>query len=129
MNALEMVVLPGGLGGVASRFSAARRRMDAVQAARMTTANMSRPSARGRRCWPSFGITGGPQGDLLSRLRDADAGDAKCVPRMQAQQDGKLITGQAPRARALAFGLELLSGAPRRADGGRCRGSEWSIRG
>ena len=51
-NALEMIVLPGGLGGVESILGC-EAALDAVKRALGRAANMSRPSARGRRCWRS----------------------------------------------------------------------------
>ena len=103
-DALDMIVLPGGLGGVAS----ARASQAALDALKWAWDNGRFVAA----------ICAGPT--VLADLGITDGRNATCYPGcetqmpgteytpVQAQQDGKLITGQAPGA-SFAFGLKLLA--------------------
>lgn len=96
-NALEMIVLPGGLGGVESILGlpggAGRGE------ARVGRRQICRGHLRGADGAGQARHHGGPQGDLLSRLRGRRCPGTEYTP-VQAQQDGKLITGQAPARRS-----------------------------
>ena len=114
-NALEMIVLPGGLGGVESILGC-QAALDAVKRAwdggKYVAAICADGAGQARH-------HGGPQGDLLSRLRDADAGDGVYA---RAGAAGREAHHRAGARRVVRVRAEAAGGAARRADGGRCRG-------
>ena len=102
---MDMIVLPGGLGGVAS-VSASEKAMDAL---RFAYENGKYVAA----------ICAGPT--VLAKLGITDGKDATCYPGCEAQmcnanmlpgkaavQDGKLITGTSAGC-AIPFGLALVA--------------------
>ena len=102
---LEMIILPGGLGGVAS-ISASQESLDAI---RFAYENGKYIAA----------ICAGPT--ILAKLGFAEGKNATCypgcegqmagailLPRKAAVRDGKLITGTSAGC-AIAFGLELIA--------------------
>lgn len=100
---MEMIVLPGGMGGVAS-IEGSSRAMEAVEYAlkqdKYVAAICAAPTILGKRgyldgrnavCYP------GCEGDM---------GKAIVHPDQETVVDGKIITGRAPGA-AIEFGLQL----------------------
>ena len=100
---LEMIVLPGGLGGVAS-IRACKQAMDAVQFAyendKFTAAICAGPTVLA-----DLGITNGKKAVCYPGCEDA-MGTAEIL-NAAAFIDGKLITGTSAGC-ALSFGLELI---------------------
>jgi len=102
---LEMIILPGGLGGVTSvraseeALNALRFAWDngkfvaAICAGPTVLADLGIPSGKQATCYP--GCEGG-------------MGDAVMVPGAATVRDGRLITGTSAGC-AVAFGLELVS--------------------
>ena len=103
-NALEMIVLPGGLGGVESILGC-QAALDAVKRAwdggKYVAAICAGPTVLAK-----LGITAGRRATCYPGCETQMPG-TEYTP-VQAQQDGKLITGQAPGA-SFAFGLKLLA--------------------
>ena len=103
-TALEMVVLPGGLGGVAS-INACRTVLDVVKraydAGKFVAAICAGPTILAR-----LGITDGKRATCYPGCEE-QMGTAVCTG-AQTERDGNVITGQAAGA-SCAFGLELLS--------------------
>lgn len=103
-NALEMIVLPGGLGGVESILGCAAA-LDAVKRAwdggKYVAAICAGPTVLAK-----LGITAGRRATCYPGCETQMPG-TEYTP-VQAQQDGKLITGQAPGA-SFAFGLKMLA--------------------
>ena len=101
---LEGIVLPGGLGGVAS-IKASQPALDAVRFAwengKLVAAICAAPTVLAL-----LHITDGKKATCYPGC-EAQMPGAKYVP-AKTQQDGKLITGQAPGA-AEAFGFRLLT--------------------
>ena len=104
MKDLEMVVLPGGLGGV-SAIRASRAAMDLIARAwaadRYVAAICAGPTALAE-----LHITDGRRVTCYPGL-EPEMGTARMQPGAQVVRDGRLITGEAPGA-AMAFGLALL---------------------
>ena len=100
---LEMIVLPGGLGGVAS-IRACKQAMDAVQFAyendKYTAAICAGPTVLA-----DLGITNGKKAVCYPGFESA-MGTAHIVD-TAAVTDGKLITGTSAGC-AIPFGLELI---------------------
>lgn len=100
---LEMIVLPGGLGGVAS-IRACKQAMDAVQFAyendKFTAAICAGPTVLA-----DLGITNGKKAVCYPGCENA-MGTAEILD-TAAATDGKLITGTSAGC-AIAFGLELI---------------------
>ena len=97
MRDLEMVVLPGGLGGVSAmdliaRAWAADRYVAAICAGPTALAELHITDGRRATCYPGL---------------EPEMGTARMQPGAQVVRDGRLITGEAPGA-AMAFGLALL---------------------
>lgn len=105
LTALEMIILPGGLGGVAS-IRSSKQAMDAVRFA----------YENGKFC---AAICAGPT--VLADLGITDGKNATCYPGCEGQmntakmlsgkavvRDGKVITGTSAGC-AVAFGLELIA--------------------
>ena len=101
---VELVVLPGGLGGVASveacpaalelvrQVYAAGRYVAAICAAPTILANLGILGTRKAVCYPGL---------------EDQLGQAQALPGQQVVVDGNVITGEAPGA-AFAFGLKLI---------------------
>lgn len=116
-NALEMIVLPGGLGGVESILGlpgGAGRGEARVGRRQICSGHLRGADGAGQ-----ARHHGGPQGDLLSRLRDADAGDGVYA---RAGAAGREAHHRAGTRRVVRVRAEAAGGAARRADSGRCRG-------
>lgn len=104
LTSLEMIVLPGGLGGVASISASA----EALYAVRFAWENGKYVAA----------ICAAPT--ILAKLGMTDGREVTCYPGCEKQmgnaqltnlaavQDGKLITGTSAGC-ALSFGLQLIS--------------------
>lgn len=104
LTALEMIVLPGGLGGVAS-ISASQEALNAVRFAwengRYVAAICAAPTILAK-----LGITDGREITCYPGC-EAQMGSAQLTD-LAAVQDGKLITGTSAGC-AVAFGLQLIS--------------------
>jgi 4-methyl-5(b-hydroxyethyl)-thiazole monophosphate biosynthesis len=101
---LEMIILPGGLGGVAS-IRACKRAMDAVAFAweneRFVAAICAGPTVLA-----DLGITAGCQATCYPGC-EGGMGSALMVPDAPCVRDGKLITGTSAGC-AIPFGLMLI---------------------
>lgn len=101
---LEMIVLPGGLGGVAS-IHASERAMDAIRFAwdngKYVAAICAAPTILGQ-----LGITDGHEVTCYPGC-ESQLGNADIVA-LASVQDGKLITGTSAGC-AVSFGLQLIS--------------------
>lgn len=101
---LEMIVLPGGLGGVAS-VSASREAMDALAFAwennKFVAAICAGPTVLAK-----LGITAGKNATCYPGC-ESDMGSANINPDAPCVRDGKLITG-ASAGCAVKFGLMLV---------------------
>ena len=101
---LEMVILPGGLGGVAS-IRASREAMDVVRRAyengKYTAAICAGPTVLA-----DLGICDDKNATCYPGCEDG-MGKANMVPNAAAVTDGKLITGTSAGC-AVPFGLELI---------------------
>ena len=100
---MEMIILPGGLGGVAS-IRASKEAMDAVEFAgkndKFTAAICAGPTVLG-----DLGITNGKNATCYPGCEDG-MGSANMIPEA-AVRDGKLITGTSAGC-AIPFGLALI---------------------
>ena len=104
LTALEMIILPGGLGGVAS-IRACKAAMDAVAFAwendRFVAAICAGPTVLA-----DLGITTGLQATCYPGCEDG-MGSAEMIPDAPCVRDGKLITGTSAGC-AIPFGLMLI---------------------
>lgn len=104
LTAMEMLVLPGGLGGVAS-ISASEEALNAVRFAwengKYVAAICAAPTILAK-----LGITSGREVTCYPGC-EAQMGDVQLTD-LAAVQDGKLITGTSAGC-AVAFGLQLIS--------------------
>lgn len=104
MQNAEMIVLPGGLGGVESITNCAAA-MDAVKSAwdsgKFVAAICAAPTILA-----SLGITDGKQATCYPGMED-QMGNAK-MTELPAVRDGKVVCGRAAGT-AVEFGLELLA--------------------
>lgn len=104
LTAMDMIVLPGGLGGVASA-RASQAALDALSfawenekfvaaicAGPTVLADLHITDGRSTTCYPGF---------------ESGMGSAVCVPGKAVVRDGKLITGTSAGC-ATAFGLALI---------------------
>ena len=111
LTALDMIVLPGGLGGVES-IQACEPALDAIRFAaendRLVAAICAAPTVLA-----GLGLLEGRRATCYPGMEDQMAG-AIMVPGAQAVVDGNFITGQAPAA-AIAFGLQLVEQMPEQA--------------
>ena len=102
---LQMIVLPGGLGGVAS-VSASPEAMAALRFAyendRFVAAICAGPTVLAQ-----LGITDGKNATCYPGCEE-QMGSANMLPDKAAVRDGKLITGTSAGC-AVAFGLELVA--------------------
>lgn len=104
-NNLEMVILPGGLGGVAS----VRASQDAMNLLRYAWENEKFVAAicAGPTVLADLDITNGKNATCYPGCED-DMGDAQIIPNVPCVQDGRLITGTSAGC-AVSFGLQLIS--------------------
>ena len=102
---LEMVILPGGLGGVAS-VSASQKAMDALKFAydndKFVAAICAGPTVLAK-----LGITDSKNATCYPGC-EAQMGSAHMLPGKAAVRDGKLITGTSAGC-AVPFGLALVA--------------------
>ena len=101
---LEMIILPGGLGGVATT----RASKPALDALRFAWENDKYVAAicAGPTVVADLGITSGKKPTCYPGCEDGMA-DAQMIPDAACIRDGKLITGTSAGC-AVAFGLELV---------------------
>ena len=101
----EMIILPGGLGGVAS-VSASEKAMDALRFAyendKFVAAICAGPTVLAK-----LGITDGKNATCYPSCV-AQMGNANMLPDKAAVRDGKLITGTSAGC-AIPFGLALVA--------------------
>ena len=104
LASLDMIVLPGGLGGVAS-IRASRGAMDAVRYAhahgKFTAAICAGPTVLA-----DLGITDNRQATCYPGCEDG-MGNARMADHAAAVRDGNVITGTSAGC-AIPFGLELI---------------------
>ena len=104
LTALEMIILPGGLGGVAS----ARESQDAMDALKFAWDNGKFVAAicAGPTVLADLGITDSKQATCFPGCED-QMGSAIMVDNAAAVRDGNLITGTSAGC-AIPFGLKLI---------------------
>ena len=104
LTALDMIILPGGLGGVAS----ARASEGAMNALKFAWDNGKFVAALcvGPTVLADLGITSGKQATCFPGC-ESGMGDACMVSGAATVRDGRLITGTSAGC-AIAFGLELI---------------------
>ena len=102
---LEMIILPGGLGGVAS----ARASQEALEALRFAGENGKYVAAicAGPTVLADLGITDGKNATCFPG-RESQMGSAIMAENAAAVRDGRLITGTSAGC-AIPFGLELIA--------------------
>lgn len=104
LSAMDMIVLPGGLGGVAS-IRASREAMDAIRYAydnqKFVAAICAAPTILAQ-----LGITEGRAAVCYPGC-EGDMGSAGIAPSLPCVRDGNVITG-ASAGCAVAFGLALI---------------------
>ena len=102
---MEMIILPGGLGGVAS-ISASQKAMDAVRFAcengKFTAAICAGPTVLAK-----LGITDGKNVTCFPGC-ETQMGSANYLPGQAAVRDGNVITGTSAGC-AIPFGLALIA--------------------
>lgn len=105
LNNLDMIILPGGLGGVAS----ARASKPALEALRFAWENEKFVAAicAGPTVLADLGITSGKNATCYPGCEDG-MGNAKMVSGAAVVRDGKLITGTSAGC-AIPFGLALIA--------------------
>ena len=101
---LEMIVLPGGLGGVAS-IRASREALDTIRFAYENNKFVAAICA-GPTVLAELGITQGRQAVCYPGCEE-QMGSARILPDAPCVQDGRVITG-ASAGCAVAFGLALV---------------------
>ena len=101
---LEMIILPGGLGGVAS-VRACEQAMNALRFA-WDNGKLVAAICAGPTVLADLGITSGKQATCYPGCEDG-MGDAVMVPDVATVRDGRLITGTSAGC-AIPFGLELI---------------------
>lgn len=102
---MDMIVLPGGLGGVAS-VSASKMAMEALQFAYENGKYVAAICA-GPTVLAKLGITDGKDATCYPGC-ETQMGSANMLPGKAAVQDGKLITGTSAGC-AIPFGLALVA--------------------
>ena len=105
LTVLDMIILPGGLGGVTS----VRASESAMNALRFAWDNGKYVAAicAGPTVLADLGITSGKQATCFPGCEDG-MGDAVMIPGAAAVTDGRLITGTSAGC-AIPFGLELIA--------------------
>ena len=101
---LEMIILPGGLGGVTS-VRASKEAMDALQFA-WDNGKFVAAICAGPTVLADLGITSGLQATCFPGCEEG-MGDAILAADAAAVRDGRLITGTSAGC-AIPFGLELI---------------------
>ena len=101
---LEMIVLPGGLGGVASA-RASQKALDALRFAWENDKYVA-ASCAGPTVLADLGITDGKNATCYPGC-ESGMGSAKMVENVASVRDGKLITGTSAGC-AIPFGLALV---------------------
>ena len=104
LTELDMIVLPGGLGGVAS-VRASKPAMDALQFAWENDKYVAAICA-GPTVLADLGITAGRKATCYPGC-ESGMGDATMIPDVPYVQDGNLITGTSAGS-AVTFGLALI---------------------
>ncbi len=104
LTAMDMIVLPGGLGGVAS-VRASREAMDALAFA-WENGKFVAAICAGPTVLAELGITQGRKATCYPGC-EKDMGNASIVPGAPCVRDGKLITGTSAGC-AIPFGLALV---------------------
>ena len=112
LDEMEMIVLPGGLGGVAS-VRASRQAMDALRYAWKQNKFVAAICA-GPTVLADLGITSGKRATCYPGC-ESDMGNADMVSDAASVRDGKLITGTSAGC-AVSFGLELIRALKGEAD-------------
>lgn len=105
LTQLEMIILPGGLGGIAS-VRASREAMDALQFA-WENGKFVAAICAGPTVLADLGITNGKMATCYPGCEDA-MGSAVMQENAPFVQDGKLITGTSAGC-AIPFGLALVA--------------------
>ncbi len=105
LTALEMMILPGGLGGVAS-VSASKEALDALRFAFQNDKYVAAICA-GPTILAQLGITDGKQTTCYPGCEE-QMGSAKMLDGKAVVRDGKVITGTSAGC-AVTFGLELVA--------------------
>ena len=105
LTQLEMIILPGGLGGVAS-VRASKEAMDALAFA-WENGKFVAAICAGPTVLADLGITAGKQATCYPGC-EKNMGSAEVHADVPCVQDGKLITG-ASAGCAIPFGLQLIS--------------------
>lgn len=105
LTAMEMIVLPGGLGGVAS----VRASAEAMQALRFAWENDKYVAAicAGPTVLADLGITDGKKATCYPGC-EGSMGSANMIANVPCVRDGKLITGTSAGC-AIPFGLMLIA--------------------
>ncbi len=104
LTALEMIILPGGLGGVAS-IRGCQKALDAVRFA-YDNGKFCAAICAGPTVLADLGITDGKNATCYPGC-EGQMGSAKMLSGKAAVRDGKVITGTSAGC-AIAFGLELI---------------------
>ena len=104
LTALDMIILPGGLGGVTS-VRASREAMDALAFAWNNDKFVAAICA-GPTVLADLGITDGKNATCYPGC-ESGMGSAQVIPGAAAVQDGRLITGTSAGC-AIPFGLKLI---------------------
>ena len=102
---LQMIIVPGGLGGVAS-VSASKEAMDALRFASQNDKFVAAICA-GPTVLASLGITDGKNATCYPGC-EGKMGSANMLSGKAAVRDGKIITGTSAGC-AISFGLELVA--------------------
>lgn len=104
LTAMDMIVLPGGLGGVAS-IRACQSALDAVKFA-WDNGKFVAAICAGPTVLADLGITDGKNATCYPGCEDG-MGSANMIPDAASVTDGKLITGTSAGC-AIPFGLSLI---------------------
>ena len=105
LTGLEMVILPGGLGGVSS-IRASREAMDAIRFA-WENGTFVAAICAGPTVLADLGITDGKNTTCYPGC-ESGMGNANVMENAACVRDGKVITGTSAGC-AIAFGLELIT--------------------
>ena len=105
LTALEMIILPGGLGGVAS-IRSSQQALDAVRFA-YDNGKFCAAICAGPTILADLGITDGKNATCYPGC-EGQMGQAKMLTGKAAVRDGRVITGTSAGC-AVAFGLELIA--------------------
>ena len=104
LSALDMIIIPGGLGGVAS-IRASREAMDALKFA-ADNGKFVGAICAGPTVLADLGITDGKNATCFPGC-EAQMGTAHMIPNAAAVRDGNIITGTSAGC-AIPFGLKLI---------------------